>query len=114
MTPYVSAAAEASAQVSASGTSGTLRSVSVLNVSAATRYVYVFSGTSSGGTLIAGPFAVAAGAGVSVDFGDREDPRRTTHKVLGRFTNGCFIASSTSGSSFAAGGSDFRMNVEFG
>lgn len=112
MAPYVSSEAEASAQVFAAATIGNLRAVSVVNLAAATRYVFIFSGTSSAGTLIAGPYSVAAGGGISIDFGDFNDAKRQPAKRLGRFTNGCFIASSTSGSSFAAGGADFRINAE--
>ena len=114
-TPYVSSAAEASAQAFASGTTGQLRSVTVLNLAGGTRYVWIYSGTSSAGTLIAGPFPVAAGAGVSLSFGDfggANDVTRSSNSALGRFTNGCWIASSTSGTTFTAGGSDFRINAE--
>lgn len=111
MIPYVSAAAEASAQAFAAGTSGQLQTVTVVNVAAGTRYVWIYSGTSSAGTLIAGPFPIASGGGLTVDFGDVTRPRGT-HASLGRFTNGCWIASSTSGTTFTAGGSDFRINAE--
>lgn len=113
-TPYVSAAAEGTAQLFSG--KGNLRSLAALSVAAAKRWVYVYDGTDATGTLIAGPFPVEAGQPLSITFfdGDQAPPTKDEleHK-LGHFSTGVFVGSSTSGTTYtASGAADFRFNAE--
>lgn len=102
---YHSGSAESAAQV-ATGP-GYVSSLSVKNVSASTRYVYVFDGTSSSGTRIEGPFTLASGAGIALGFSDE----RT---ALGmRYTTGLYVGSSSTLATYtAAGGTDLLIDAE--
>lgn len=83
------------------GREGMVHWVVAHNVANATRFLFVFDGTDATGTLIAGPFAVAAGADVSADI------------RYGRpLTNGLFVAFSTGDAAFAVtGGNDAFFDV---
>lgn len=110
MARYVSPSAEQSKLVVTGG--GSVSSLYVLNLAASKRWVYVFDGTTDAGTLIAGPYPVDAGAALAIDFSEARVSSAGLEPASARFAAGLFIASSTSGASYAAGGADLRLNVE--
>jgi len=108
MRQYCSQAAEEARQL-ATG-KGSLTSLYVVNVAAATRYVWVFDNTASSGTVLCGPFPVAAGQGLALGWPEGDDMNNSQP----RYATGLRVASSTSASSFAASGAaDFRINATF-
>lgn len=88
---------------------GNLRSFYVLNVAAATRYLWIFDGTTAAGapaSLIAGPFPVATGEGLAVDYAS------STRSQAPDFSTGCFFASSTTAATFTQSGGADLMGIE--
>lgn len=64
---YDSAAYEEHVAPTIEGAGGMLHTVVVTNKNASTVYVWIYQGTSSSGTVICPPFAVASGATVALD-----------------------------------------------
>lgn len=92
---------------------GALYGVYALNAGAATRYVWIFDGTSSAGTLLSGPFPVASGESVSVQYElGMRDMTPATGPLLPEFTTGLFIASSTTATTFTQSGTNDLMGLE--
>lgn len=97
---YVSSNAEATSAIKSGG--GNVYSILVSNVSASTRYVWVFDNTAASGTKLLSPVQVAAGGIAAFDV-----PR-------GRpFTTGCMVASSSTHATFTGAGSDFIVTAEY-
>lgn len=110
MTPYDSTVAEGTAQIFPAGTTGQLREVYVLSVAVATRYLWFFNGTSSAGVKMCTPVRVPAGEDRSISFGDLT---RQPMPQKGKFTDGVFVGSSTSPTTYtASGGADFVITAE--
>lgn len=109
--PYISPAPESFKQVDADA--GSLSWLFVLSVAAADRWLFIFDGTSSAGTLIGGPFKIPAGSDRVIDFNDELPGGRSHERPDFEYTTGLYLASSSSASPFvAAGGADFRFNVK--
>lgn len=85
---------------------GKLASLLCTNVSASTRYLFAYDGTSAAGTLVLGPIPIPADGIVSID----NDGADSNDEVT--FETGLFLASSSASWPYAASGTaDFVFNV---
>lgn len=103
---YCSQAAEKSVQVDTGR--GLLWSLVICNLNAATRYFYVFDNTSAAGTVLAGPFAVAAGdtRGIDCRYGIQYE---TGLRVAASSTFGTFTDSGANDARYTVG---YKRNIK--
>lgn len=98
---------------------GALASLFAMNVAAATRHIWVFDGINASGapgSLLVGPFPVAAGEVIAVSFEASVARADRYRSSLPEFSTGLFVASSTTASTFTQSvGSDIMgLEVEVG